>query len=135
MNTEYDFSAATGAARDKMQHALDTARQQAGDVVACGAQCVRERPAVSLLTAFAVGIAVGAVAAAVTRPEPKARTVTDSIGDSRARLAELFDAVAANLQGPLSKTYATVSDSASSLTDSVSRALEKIHPPKKFGWW
>jgi len=133
MNTEYDFSAATGAARDKVQHALDTARQQAGDVVACGTQCVRDRPAVSLLTAFAIGVAVGAVVAAATRSEPEPRTLTDSIGDSRARLAELFGTVAANLQGPLSKTCASVSDSASSLTDSVTRVLEKIHPPKKFG--
>jgi|GEM_PF-5151918 len=135
MNTEYDFSAATGAARDKVQQALDTARQQAGDVVARGTQCVRERPAVTLLTAFAIGVAVGAVVAASTRPEPRPRTLSDSLDDSRTRLAELFGTVAANLQGPLSKTYASVSDSASSLTDSVSRALEKIHPPKKFGWW
>jgi hypothetical protein len=133
MNTEYDFSAATDVARDKVQQALDTARQQAGDAVARGAQCVRERPAATLLTAFAIGIAVGAAVAVATRPEPK--SLASAAEDSRTRLAELLGAVAANLRGPLSKTYASVSDSASSLTDSVSRALEKIHPPKKFGWW
>lgn len=132
MNTEYDFSAATGAARDKVQSALETARHHAGDAITRGSECIRERPATTLLTAFAVGVAVGVVVAAATRSEPKPVV---SVDDSRTRLAEILGTVAANLRGPLSKTYASMSDSASSLTDSVTRALEKIHPPKKFGWW
>lgn len=132
MNTEYDFSAATGAARDRVQTAFETARYRAGDAITRGSDCVRERPAATLLTAFAVGVAVGALVAAATRSEPKPLV---SLDDSRTRLAEILGTVATNLRGPLSKTYSSMSDSASSLSDSVSRALEKIHPPKKFGWW
>ena len=114
------------------QSALDTARTHAGDALTRGSECVRERPATSLLTAFALGVAVGAIVAAATRSEPKPVV---SLDDSRTRLAEILGTVAANLRGPLSKTYASMSDSASSLSDSVTRTLEKIHPPKKFGWW
>ena len=134
MNTEYDFSAATDAARGKAQQAIDTARQHTEDAVARGSQYVRERPAVSVFSAFAIGLAVGAIVAVATRPAPPRSALASSLEDSRDRLAELFGTVAANLRGPLNKTRASISDGASSLSDSVARALESC-PASKFRWW
>jgi hypothetical protein len=138
VDNEYDFSAAAEGARDKVRNAIDTARQRTGEVVARGEQCVRERPGTSLLSAFALGLAVGALIAIASRPQPKATlmdTLGDSIGDSRDRLADMFGSVASNLRGPLKRTYSSVSDGASTIGDSVMRAVEKVCPSKNKSWW
>lgn len=126
MNTEYDFSAATETARDKVQQALDTARQRTGEVVARSGQCVRERPASTLLAAFVVGVAVGAAVALSVRPAPPKSALADRLGESRDRLADLFATVASNLRGPVDRTRASVGDGASALTESVARALKRF---------
>ncbi|HEY8900478.1 MAG TPA: hypothetical protein VIM61_08695 [Chthoniobacterales bacterium] len=134
MNTEYDFSAATETARAKAQQALETARAQTEDAVARGSQYVSERPVVSVFSAFAIGLAVGALVAVATRPAPPRSKLATSLEDSRDRLAELFGTVASNLRGPINKTRSSLSDGAASLSDSVARALESC-PASKLRWW
>jgi len=136
MNFDNDFSATTGAAREKVQQAITTARDRAGDALAHGGQCVRDRPAASLLAVFGVGIAVGIVVASALRPAPRRKSaLADSLGDSRERLAELFGTVAANLRTPLKKTCASVSDRASTIGGSVAEALDKVRRGRIPRWW
>jgi ElaB/YqjD/DUF883 family membrane-anchored ribosome-binding protein len=134
MNFENDFPAAAATARDKMHSALSSARECTGDALARGEQYVRERPRTTLLSVFAIGLAVGVIVASATRPAPRRPTLTESLGDSKERLAELFGTVAAQLRDPLRKKVSSVSDKASSLlSDSLADALDKI--PRKLRWW
>ncbi len=131
MNTEYDFSAATDVAREKVNETLSTVRHQAGQAVERGSRYVREQPAVSLASAFAVGVAVGAVVAVLLRPEPRKPTFADALDGSRDRLAELLGNVADQLRDPLQRTCSSVSESATSLAETLAHAAGKLPAP----WW
>ncbi len=117
-----------------MNYALSSVRDRTGDAIAIGEQCVRDRPRVSLLSAFAIGLAAGVLIAHATRPAPRRPSLADSLGDSKERLAELFGSVAAQLRDPLKKKVSAVSDNASRLlSDSFADALAKF--PRKLRWW
>ncbi|MDD5200334.1 MAG: hypothetical protein PHC88_11100 [Terrimicrobiaceae bacterium] len=126
MKTEYDFSAAAETARDKVQQALDSARQRTDNVVACSEKCVRERPALTLLAAFGVGIAAGAVVALVMRPAPPRPSLTVKKEEIRDRLADLLGTLATNLRGPVDRTCSSLGDGAAILSDAVTRTLKKF---------
>ena len=134
MNFENDFPAAAATARDKVSYALSSARERTGDALARGEQRIREKPRTALISAFAIGLAVGVIVATASRPAPRRVTVVESLGDSKERLAELFGSVAAQLRDPLKRTVASVSDRATSLfNDSLADALDKV--PGKLRWW
>jgi hypothetical protein len=135
MSFENNFPATTAAARDRVQNAISSARECTNDALVRGEQCVRERPRTALLSAFAVGLAVGViVAGAISRPPPRRPTLAESLGDSKDRLADLFGTVAANLRDPVERTISSVSDRASTLGDSLSEVLGKVRPDK-LRWW
>lgn len=134
MNFENDFPAAAATARGKINDAFSSARDCTGDALARGEQCVRERPRTALLSAFAIGLAVGVIVASATRPAPRRATLSESLGDSKERLAELFGTVAAQLSDPLKRKVSSVSGKASTLlSDSLADALDKV--PSKLRWW
>jgi hypothetical protein len=80
-------------------------------------------------------VAVGALVAIAARPPAPKSVFAAPLEDSRDRLAEIFGTVAANLRAPLDRTRSSVSDGSSHLVASVTRALEKVCPAKKLGWW
>jgi hypothetical protein len=134
MNFENDFPSANVTARDKVTSALSSARDRAGDAMIRGEQCVREKPRAALLSAFAIGLLVGAAVAVAVRPAPRRATLSESLGDSRARLAELLGSVATQWSDPVRKKVSSVGDRASSLlSDSLTDAFEKV--PRKLRWW
>ncbi len=134
MNFENDFPSAAATAREKVNSALSSARGRAEDALVQGEQCVRERPRAALVSAFAIGLAVGALVAVATRPAPRRPTLADAYVDSKERLAELFGSVASQLRDPLKKKVSAVSDKASSLlSDSFTDALDKV--PRRLRWW
>lgn len=131
MNKEYDFSIATDTAREKVQSALSTARQHTEDAVHRGGDYIRERPATSIASAFALGLAVGALVVLAVRPsQKKSRT-----RESRERLADTLGNIAENLRSPLERTLSSVSEGATSLSDSVAQAWEKIAAVKRKSGW
>jgi hypothetical protein len=134
MNFENDFPAVSSTARDKVNYALSSARDRTEDVLARGEQCVREKPRTALLSAFAIGLAVGAIVAVATRPAPRRPTLSESLGDSKEHLAELFSSVASQLSNPLKKHVSSVSDKAASLIgESFADAMDRV--PRKLRWW
>ncbi len=134
INTDQDLSTPTENTKGKVQQVLAAARHQTGEAVARSGEYVRERPAVSLGSAFAVGFALGALAVLAAGQKPAPRRSLSA--ESRDRLAELFGNVAGTVRGPLDRTYSSVSDSASALSDGVVKAFQKVaSTQRKCGWW
>lgn len=131
MNNEYNFSAAPRLARERVQDALSTARQRTSQAVSRGGEYVRERPAISVSSAFAAGLAVGILVVMAVRPTPKKSRLTDS----RERLADALGHLAESLRGPLGKTYSSVSTGAAALSDTVSQAIEKVSAATPRSFW
>jgi hypothetical protein len=134
MNFENDFSAVPAVARDKVTSALSSARGCAEDAIFQGEQYVREKPRTALISAFAIGLAVGAIVAVATRPAPRRPTLSESLSDSRGRLAELFGNAASQLRDPIKQRITSAGDKASALlSESLTDALERV--PRKLRWW
>lgn len=128
MNPESAFSASPETSA-KVSETLQEVRNRANGAIERGAQQVRERPGTSLLSAFLVGAAVGAVVAIALRPEPKGALET-AVNDSHDRLADLFGSVADQLRDPLRRTYNSVSEGANGLAETLAHAVERL---PKFG--